>query len=587
LTVTNNAPITTKDGGPASLYPSSVSLSDAPGTITAVRVTLHNINHANPEDYDILLVGPGGQSVVLMSDCGWHEDLSDVTITFSDTTRLMPYLSEIEPGTFRPTNYSASGPTTPFGPLDEFSPDQPRTYPSSLSVFTNTSPNGTWNLYVMDDDSFYPDGTIAGGWTLEVDTTAFQSTGPIVIPGAGAANPYPSLITVAGFAGDTKKVRITLDGLSHTFPDDLDIMVVGPGGQNAIIMSDVGGDSDLANVTLTFDDDGPNSLPDESQVLEGTYKPANFGGSDTFPIPAPTPSGTSALSVFNDTNPNGTWGLYIVDDHGQEMGGMDHWAVACDPKPPVLANISTRITVGTGDKVLIGGFIVSGTQPKKVILRAIGPSLSVPGKLANPTLELRDGAGGLIRFNDNWRTEQEAEIIASGIPPGNNLESAIVATLPANNAAYTVIVRGANESTGIGLVEVYDLDRTVDSKLANISTRGFVEGDDALIAGTIILGGLPQTVCVRGLGPSLNLPNALPDPYVQLRDANGAVIFGVSDWTSYQESEVIAAGLAPGDFYESAFIFTLPSAGAAYTVILERTVFLTPGIALVEIYALN
>ena len=148
----------------------------------------------------------------------------------------------------------------------------------------------------------------------------------------------------------------------------------------------------------------------------------------------------------------------------------------------------------TGDNVLIGGFIITGTQPKKVIVRAIGPSLSVllPRALADPVLELRNSSGGLIRSNDNWRSDQEAEIIATGIPPSNDLESAIVATLPANSSAYTAIVRGVNNGTGIGVVEAYDLDQTVDSKLANISTRGFVQtGDNVLIGGLIVLGQNP------------------------------------------------------------------------------------------------
>ena len=163
----------------------------------------------------------------------------------------------------------------------------------------------------------------------------------------------------------------------------------------------------------------------------------------------------------------------------------------------------------TGDNVLIGGFIVTGTQPKKVIVRAIGPSLAtwcpVPGKLENPTLEL-NGPGGLIASNDDWRSTQEAEIIASGVPPTNDLESAIVATLPASTTGigYTAIMRGVNNTTGIGLVEAYDLDRTVDSKLANISTRGFVQtGDNVMIGGIIAIGTSPQKVIVRAIGPSL------------------------------------------------------------------------------------
>ena len=161
---------------------------------------------------------------------------------------------------------------------------------------------------------------------------------------------------------------------------------------------------------------------------------------------------------------------------------------------------------GTGDNVSIGGFIVTGTQPKKVIVRAIGPSLPVTGKLANPTLELYGPGGVLIASNDDWRSTQEAEIIASTVPPTNDLESAIVATLPASPSGlgYTAVMRGVNNTTGVGLVEVYDLDPTADSKLANISTRGQVlTGNDVMIGGIIVVGTGPQKVIVRAIGPSL------------------------------------------------------------------------------------
>jgi uncharacterized delta-60 repeat protein len=254
--------------------------------------------------------------------------------------------------------------------------------------------------------------------------------------------------------------------------------------------------------------------------------------------------------------------------------------------PTSLGNISTRLKVETGDNVLIGGFIVTGTQPKRVIVRAIGPSVPGPGALADPILELH--AGVLVISNDNWRTGgQEAEIMATGIPPSNDLESAIVATLPANGSLYTAVVRGVNNGTGVGLVEVYDLDPGVDSKLANISTRGLVQtGDTVMIAGTIVLGEAPERVLVRALGPSLTVPGALADPALELRDGNGVLIRANDNWRSDQESEIMATGAAPTNDLESALIAILPANGAAYTAIV-RTVNDTSGVALVEIYALT
>ena len=179
-------------------------------------------------------------------------------------------------------------------------------------------------------------------------------------------------------------------------------------------------------------------------------------------------------------------------------------------------------------------------------------------------------------------------IIDAGLAPSKDLESAIIASLPANGKAYTAIVRGAGGTTGTGVVEVYDVDRSVDSKLANISTRGLVQtGDTILIAGTIVVGPSPQKVIVRAIGPSLNIPGKLADPTLELRDANGTLIRADDNWrTGGQETEIMQSGVAPTNDFESALIETLPANGAAYTAIV-RGVKNTTGIAVVEVYALN
>jgi hypothetical protein len=253
--------------------------------------------------------------------------------------------------------------------------------------------------------------------------------------------------------------------------------------------------------------------------------------------------------------------------------------------PSIFANISTRLRVETGDNVLIGGFIITGTQPKKVIVRAIGPSLPLSGVLADPVLELRDSGGALILANDNWRSTQEAEIMATTIPPSNDLESAIVAILPANNSRYTAIVRGVNDATGIGVVEAYDLDRTVDSKLGNISTRGLVQTDNnVMIGGMIVQGQSPLRVIVRAIGPSLPVPGALGDPTLELRDGNGALLAANDNWRSDQEAEINATGIPPSNDLESAIVRDLTPGN--YTAIV-RGVGNTTGVALVEAYGLN
>jgi predicted outer membrane repeat protein len=254
--------------------------------------------------------------------------------------------------------------------------------------------------------------------------------------------------------------------------------------------------------------------------------------------------------------------------------------------PTTLANISTRLRVETGDNVLIGGFIITGTQDKKVIIRAIGPSLPVPDALADPFLELHDGSGALIDSNDNWvDSPNKQAIIDSTIPPSNDLESAIVTTLPANSSAYTAIVRGVNDTTGVGLVEIYDLDQGVDSKLANISTRGLVQtGDNVMIGGFIVLGQSSQKVIVRAIGPSLPVANALADPTLELHNGNGDVIAFNDNWKDNQQAEIEATTIPPTNDLESAIVATLTPGN--YTAIV-RGVNDTTGVALVEVYALN
>jgi hypothetical protein len=255
-----------------------------------------------------------------------------------------------------------------------------------------------------------------------------------------------------------------------------------------------------------------------------------------------------------------------------------------------LGNISTRLRVETADNVLIGGFIITGTQPKRVIVRAIGPSLTgfgVPGALENPILELHDSTQ-TIATNDDWMdASNQQEIIASGLAPTHNLESAILITLPAN-AAYTAIVRGVNQGTGVGLIEAYDLDRTVNSKLANIATRGFVQtGDNGMIGGFIVVGSTPKRVVVRAIGPSLPVvPNRLADPALELRDGNGAVVESNDNWMDAPDrQEIIDSGLAPTNDLESAILATLPANNSGYTAIVSG-VNGTTGVALVEVYSL-
>jgi hypothetical protein len=247
------------------------------------------------------------------------------------------------------------------------------------------------------------------------------------------------------------------------------------------------------------------------------------------------------------------------------------------------------MNVRTGDNAGIGGFIIQGTAPKHVLLRAIGPSITgLPGVLADPLLELHGPAGFTTVTNNSWQDDpaQAVLIQASGLAPTNNFEAAIDATL--NPGAYTGVVRGNGGTTGIGLVEVYDLSQAVLSKLGNISTRALVgTGNDVVIAG-FILGnnsGVTQLV-LRGIGPSLSafgVANALANPTLELRDNNGAILASNNDWQDdpAQAAQLTAAGLAPTNPLESGIAIALSP--GQYTALLSGQGNAT-GVGVVEVY---
>jgi CSLREA domain-containing protein len=340
----------------------------------------------------------------------------------------------------------------------------------------------------------------------------------------------------------------------------------------------VGKADDTTGFTGSGDKTGTAANPLDPKMMSA---PANNGGpTDTIALLA----GSPAIDAGNPANSPLRDQRNYIRQNGPDIGAYEFAGII----PVTLANISTRLRVEKGDDALIGGFIVTGTQPKKVIVLAVGPSLPFADKLANPTLELYQG-NTLLESNDDWGSSPNKQtIIDSGVAPGNNLESAIVRTLPANSSQYTAIVRGADNSTGIGVVQVYDLDRTIDSKLANIATRGVVQGaDDIMIGGFIVSGQDTQKVIIVALGPSLPLAGKLGDPTLQLVTQNGTVLDENDNWPqSADKQAIIDSGVAPTNDLESAIIATLPSNNAQYTAIV-RGVGGTTGIAVVEVFALN
>jgi len=462
------------------------------------------------------------------------------------------------------------------------------------------------NVYVSTNDNtvekFSPTGT---------DLGVFANLGlnnPLGLALDRAGNLY-----VANFIGNTVR-KIAPDGT------DLGIfaIVIGPTG----LAFDAAGNLHVANIGNTiqrFAPDGTqlstfssiNLNNPEGLVFDslGFLYAAN-SGADTIEVFSQTGVDLGAIASSNLSGPIGlgfdtAQNLYVSNNLTATIdrfssNGVDTIFASTGFSPqflavqraPSLVNISTRLNVLTGENVLDGGFILVGEGTKRVLIRGLGPSLGDAGLdnlLADPIIELHSSATDeIIASNDNWKNNQQAEIEATGIPPQNDAEAALITTLSAGT--YTVIERGKLNTTGLGLIEIYDLGFGFGPELANLSTRGLVgEGSNVMIAGFIAASstGGSGTVLLRALGPSLGeagVADPLPDPVLELHDGNGTLIATNDDWKSDQQTEIEATGIPPADDAESAILATLAPGG--YTAI-ESGKNGESGVGLVEVYNLH
>ena len=386
------------------------------------------------------------------------------------------------------------------------------TFGQSTTTFGTISGNGT----VTANGGLTNDGVIAGD---KITIKGNVTNGGTAVPGDA-----PGVITIQGNFTQTAAgaMYVPIQGTNVSTPDFGQLKVSG---------------------TITL-------AGSVFFTLENNFVPSS---GDTFPfLSAASISGQFATVKGGQLNPSAT------GDTAKNVSGL--------PDDSFL-NISTRLPVGTGNDVLIGGFIVQGPGTKRLLIRGIGPSLASAGianALADPYLELHDGTGVTILTNDNWADTQQADIVATGIPPSDSHESAILTTL--YPGAYTAILRGANSATGVGLVEVYDLDGGVVQPV-NISTRGRVDtGDNVMIGGFIIGGTQSMKVLVRAIGPSLTgagITEALADPTLELHNPNGSLLTSNDNWQDTQQTDIQATGIPPTNPLESAILATLPP--GAYT----------------------
>ncbi len=337
--VCNTSPMTIPDSGPASLYPSSVTLAGLPTSVSKVSVLLQGLYHNHFEDLDVLLVDPGGLGVMLLSDAGgpFGQSLWNLTLD-DDAWDYIPEDSSIFVGAHRPANYGIAQDTFP-APAPQISH-----YPD-LFRFRGRDPNGTWRLYVVDDAAGFT-GAVEGGWCLSVTTVVPSASCipfPVTIPDAasgstaGPAFPYPMTMDLTGTTGAVDGVEVKLLGLSHTYPDDLDIALQAPSGKAMVLMSDVGGSGDVSNLDVTIDTSGPVPVPDEGPLGPGPYHQSDTEGVNPMPAGGPTAFAGSLQGEI----PNGQWKLWINDDAGADVGSMTGFCMSLRLSEPVTSYCST------------------------------------------------------------------------------------------------------------------------------------------------------------------------------------------------------------------------------------------------------
>ena len=455
--------------GQANPYPSSITVAGMTGPVTKVTVSFNNLTHNALNDVDALLVAPTGANLVVLSDSGDPNNLTfanNATLTFDDAALTpIPQSGNVPTGSYKPTNTSG---------VDSFPPPAPA--PSSQTTlagaFTGINPNGTWQLFIVDDATG-DTGTMAGGWSLTVTTEAtsvatdttvatsatpsttgdqvtftatvssaagpvtagsvqfsdggtnlgspvplnaagvatfptaalaegtheirasyggatgflpsngvvaqrvnnptivtgntFCNTGPLTTPALGAATPYPSNITVSGLTGPVTKVTAALNGLSHTTPVDLDVLLTAPApATNLILLSDVGGTSPVTGLNLVFDDAAPTGVP--TPLVSGTFKPTDDDSDvadQAFPPPAPTPSAATTMATFNGSPPNGMWSLWVVDDASGDSGTIaGGWCLTVTATAPTSTALASDVNPSAfGQPVTFTATVTAGGAP--------------------------------------------------------------------------------------------------------------------------------------------------------------------------------------------------------------------------------
>lgn len=335
------------DSGVASPYPSQVTVGGMSGPITDVNVTLHRVGHTKPAEINVLLVSPSGDTVNMMSDNCGQEDIEDFLWTFDQqaATPMPRDGSSCPEFAYRPNALNNSFSFWP-------APAPPGPHGVSLNDFNNENPNGTWSLYVYDAGSSGSShvGDIEVGWSITIETGPADVTIPATGT-SGPANPYPATRTISGETGVISDLNVTIDGIWHQSPQDLDLLLVGPQGEKVVLMSDACGPLEVNAYGWEWDDEAAAPMPQGSGAdVCGTrsHRPANYGSGDVWPAPAPAGPYATSLSAFDGTDPNGEWRLFVNDDATGNTGFFTNrfqLGITTVPRPDTTAP-NTTITSG-------------------------------------------------------------------------------------------------------------------------------------------------------------------------------------------------------------------------------------------------
>ena len=524
------------------------------------------------------------------------------------------------------SNFKSDGTITIFVPKTAFGPQVPTpTAPAVGSLlgavggrtFTGDAPGSPESR--LERSNTFVDHTFVKAQT---DNSYPPATYTVAgnLPCPVAANSPPIAVLHASPASGNAPLTVTFDATGSSDPDfgdtianyhfnfgdgnelDSGAPIVqhtynSPGTYNAtLVVTDSRGldSQNTSTEVITVSQASPTPTPSPTVTPSASPTPSATPSATPTPTPSPSPSATASVSPSATPSPSASPSATASPTPSPTPSPSA--TPSATPLNVQLLNISGRVYTQNGDKVGIGGFIISGSSSKRIMARAMGTSLKasngspLPGRLQDPTLELHDDKGSPSLFNDNWRTSQEAEIEQSGLAPVEDNESAIIKRL--DPGQYTAIIRGADGSPGIGLIELYDLSENDPAELGNLSVRADAQlGDNVLINGLILRGGTAKQVVFRALGPSIKgndgepLPGTLQDPTLEVHDGNGMLLLGNDDWeTSPTAGAVQAAGLAPSDHRESALLLELTAGN--YTSIVKGKGGET-GIALGEAYKLN